>query len=290
LELPVDHYRKLARLMKHPGLQPDEKPSSTPSGANDITPEPDNDWGLSEHDLGGAGVMPDTRFLGVYSRHGIELALEESGLMGRLRQRGFRALRVTIDLDDPMGHTLRIQSGESDPLVVLEMKLRVNRKMEPGRHFLSVEWLLIQNARSTFKLSRQPLPGQKFPGLGLLRDTVAVLIVVCERMDLDGLIFTPTHFHLARMAQPMACFVDPTHQARLSAMLHAVRGLRLEEAARAVENGMVVDDITGEPVCWAPSPMVVPVAVSLKKYFGSTEYESLVAAASRNFLFRLTPG
>ena len=77
--------------------------------------------------------MPDTRFLGVFSRHGIELVLEESGLMDRLRQQGFSALRVGMDLDDPMGHTLRIQAGEIDPQVVVEMKLRVNRKMEPGR-------------------------------------------------------------------------------------------------------------------------------------------------------------
>ena len=117
LELPVDHYRKLARLMKHPGLMRDEMPSSGTSGGNDRAPDPDNDWGLNDHDLGGAGFLPDTRFLGVYSRHGIELALEESGLMERLRQRGFRALRVAIDLDDPMGHTLRIQAGETDPQV-----------------------------------------------------------------------------------------------------------------------------------------------------------------------------
>jgi len=290
LELPVDHYRKLARLMKHPGLQPDEKPSSEPSGDNNRAPIPENDWGLNEHDLGGAGVMPDTRFLGVYSRHGIELALEESGLMERLRQRGFMALRVAIDLDDPLGHTLRILAGETDPQVVVEMKLRVNRKMESGQPLLSVEWLLIQNAGTSFNLFRPLLPGQKFPGLGLLRDTVAVLIVVCERMDLDGLVFTPTHFHLARMSQPMASFADPVYQARLSALLHAVRNLRLNEAARAVETGSVEDTATGEPVLWEPTPMVIPVARSLKDFYGSTEYESRVAAARQDFHFRLTPG
>jgi len=47
-------------------------------------------------------MMPDTRFLGVFSRHGIEFVLEESGLLDRLRQQGFSALRVSMDLDDPM--------------------------------------------------------------------------------------------------------------------------------------------------------------------------------------------
>jgi len=290
LELPIDHYRKLARLMKHPDFLSDPKSTSATSNGKERVPEPDNDWGLNDQDLGGAGVMPDTRFLGVYSRHGIELALEESGLLERLRQLGFHALRVAMDLDDPMGHTLSILAGETERQVVVEMKLRVNRKLEPGRNFLSVEWLLIQDVRSSFELSRPLLPGQEFPGLGLLRDTAAVLIVACERRDLDGLVFTPTHFHLARMAQPMASFADPIHQARLAAMLHAVRNLRLNEAAGAVEKGLVVDDATGDPVLWVPAPMIIPVALSLKDYYGSMEYESRVAEARREFHFRLTPG
>ncbi len=281
LELPVDHYRKLARLMKHPELLSD---------GNERAPDPDNDWGLNDQDLGGAGLMPDTRFLGVFSRHGIELVLEESGLMERLRQQGFSALRVSMDLDDPMGHTLRIQAGEIDPQVVVEMKLRVNRKMEPGRTFLTVEWLLIQDVRTSFELSQPLLPGQKFPGLGLLRDTAAVLIVACERMDLDGLVFTPTHFHLARMVQPLASFVDPIHQARLASLLHTVRNLRLIEAARAVEKGEILDGITGETALWIPAPMVIPVAPYLKDYYGSAEYEAAVAVARDDFDFRLTPG
>jgi len=281
LELPVDHYRKLARLMKHPELLSDR---------NEKAPDPDNDWGLTDQDLGGAGMMPDTRFLGVFSRHGIELVLEESGLLDRLRQQGFSALRVSMDLDDPMGHTLRIQAGEIDPQVLLEMKLRVNRKMEPGRIFLVVEWLLIQDVRTTFELSRPLLPGQEFPGLGLLRDTAAVLIVACERMDLDGLVFTPTHFHLARMVQPLASFADPVNQARLAALLHTVRNLRLIEAARAVEKGKVTDGATGEAAMWIPAPMVIPVAPYLKDFYLSAEYEAQVAAARRGFNFRLTPG
>ena len=60
------------------------------------------------------------------------------------------------------------------------------------------------------------------------------------------------------MVQPMASFVDPVFQARLSALLYAVRNLRLNEAARAVEKEKVVDGKTGEPVAWIPAPMVIP--------------------------------
>jgi hypothetical protein len=284
LELPVDHYRKLSRLMKHP--QPD--PAASPG--NHLTRDPADDWGLNEQDLGGAGVIPDTRFLGIYSRHGIELALEESGLLERLRQRGFSALQVVLNLDDPLGHHLAIRAGKSAPQTVFEMKLRVDRGRMPGRSLLAVEWLLIQDTRTSFELSRPLLPGQEFPGLGLLRDTAAVLVVVCERRDLDGLIFTPTHYHLAFLAQPMGTFAEPDVQARMLALRHAVRNLRLNEAAQAVAEGRVIDEQTGRPVRWVPAPMIIPVSGPLKAYFGSREFEKKVAETRQGLQFRLTPG
>jgi len=287
LELPVDHYRKLSRLMKHPQLLIEDRPGAASANRS---ADPSDNWGLNEQDLGGAGMIPDTRFLGIYSRHGIELALEESGLMERLRLRGFKALQVVIDLDDPMGHTLAIRAGKVDPQTVIEMKLRVNRRLLSGKALLSVEWLLIQDTRTSFELSRPLLPGQEFPGLGLLRDTAAVLVVVCERRDLDGLVFTPTHFHLARLARPMGTFSEPAYQARMLALQHAVRNLRLDEAAQAVENGLVVDVETGEPARWVPSPMIIPVAPVLREYFGSEEFDEKVETARREFHFRLTPG
>jgi hypothetical protein len=287
LELPVDHYRQLARLMKHRPRSYATAPRKSRPGSG--KPAPGDDWGLTEQDLGGTGMLPDTLFLGVYSRHGLELALEESGLMDRLRARGFKALRVSFDLDDPMGHTLRIRAGEKEPQVVVEVKLRTNRQMQPGRTFLSVEWLLIQDVSSSFELSRPLLPGQRFPGLGLMRDIAAVLVVACERMDLDGLVFTPTHYHLATLAYPMAVCADPADQARLLGLRHAVRGLRLNEAARAVADGKVVMADTGEPAPWVPAPMVIPVAADLAEYFGSAEFESRVARARTGLRFRLTP-
>jgi len=286
LELPVNHYRQLAKLMKHPHLRAEDHPAGS---ARKPGIDAENDWGLHDHDLGGTGMVSDTRFLGVFSRHGIELALEESGLMERLRQRGFSALQVTLDLDDPLGHTLAIRAGADRPHTLLEMKLRVNRRLVARRKLLSVEWLLIQDTRTSFELSRPLLPGQEYPGLGLLRDIAAVLVVFCEKRDLDGLVFTPTHFHLARLAGPMGTFADPWHQGRMLALQQAVPNLRLGEAAHAVDTGRIMDAATGKPALWVPSPLVIPLTRPLKEMFTSREYLDKVEAARREFDFRLTP-
>ena len=73
------------------------------------------------------------------------------------------------------------------------------------------------------------------------------------------------------------------------ALQHAVRNLRLNEAARAVDRGLVLDEATGRPATWMPSPLVIPVADSLRDFFGSREFEAKVKAAQLEYRFRLTP-
>ena len=281
MELPVDHYRKLARLMKtNPHLMPDEEihdrgASSAPHPAGD-----QDDWGLTQEDIGPPGQSSDSHFLGLFSRYGVEMALEEYGLMDRLRRMGFQELQVGIDLTNPLGHTLRIQTGGMKPLVVFETRLRIDRTGESGRGFLAVEWLCIQDTRNSFEIGRPLLAGQKYPGLGLLRDTAAVLVVLCERLDLDGIIFTPSHFHLAAMSRPQAVNLDPSAEGQFQAVMQLLKDVRLREATALVENGGIVDENTGEILVWKPSPLVIPVSAELKNYFHSREFSDQVKSAA----------
>ena len=250
-ELPLDYYRKLGRLLKRPRRSRQAH---------------DDDWGLTLEEVAGAVAGQETRFLGRYTRHGIELAFEESGLLERLRDRGYRDLRLELDLSDPLGHLLRIVSDDADePLVLLEVRLRLDRAVLPGLTMLTVEWLLIQDAGERYEMTRPLLPGQRHPGMGLLRDTAAVLIVVCERLDLDGIAFTPSHYHLARMAHPAGRFADPGREGRYLAVTRAVGHLPLDEAAAAVHGGRVVDEASGEVAGWEPALVVIPVSDELRR-------------------------
>ncbi len=277
MELPVDVYRRLSRFLQNPKfLQQDTEADAA------------DDWGLQEEEFSGTGPMRQHLFLGAFSRHGLEMTLEELGLLDRLRAKGFDKLAVSMDLDDPLGHTLRISTRDDPPLTIFELKLRVDRTVDPGRGFLMVEWLLIQDARSTFEISRPLLPGQKYPGLGLLRDTAAVLIVACENLELDGLAFTPSHFHLACLADPQSRFLDPLKQARFLALRRATAHLRVEEAAGALREGRIRDAQTDRPARWEPGLMILPVSGPMKAFFTGKDYRKQVAAALQGFRFKLS--
>ncbi|MFO7654900.1 MAG: hypothetical protein R6X25_13945 [Candidatus Krumholzibacteriia bacterium] len=275
LTLPLDQYRRLGHLLANPER-------------SDAGEDESESWALTDADLGWSRGLGDDRFLGRYSRHGVEMALEESGLLQRLREKGYRHPRVEFDLADPLGHTVRVVSRD-DGVALIELKLRIDAKSEPPHRFLAVEWLLLQDAAQHFRLDRPLLPGQKYPGLGLLRDVAALLVVLGEGLDADGLLFVPAHYYIADRAHYVAHFLDPVHEARFRAVRRTLRHLKLHEASAAVESRRVRDRSTGEPYVYHPARLVIPLSERLRAGPHAQEYQAAVARAATGLAYELLP-
>jgi hypothetical protein len=244
---------------------------------------------LSEDDL--AGLMPGTggpsRFLGYFSSHGVELVLERAGVLPQLRARGFRTLRVDLDTREGPGHTLRIVSEDRPDELLVELRADRSRSAVPGMEVVSVEWLLLQNPREEFSERRPRLPGQQHPGLGLLRDFMGWLMVACEAHGLDGVFFVAAHYHIAMQSRRLVRPLHAVDEARLRAIARALEGVPLSAGTAAVEEGLLLDARTGEPVAWEPVATVLPVSRRLRARVSGPDYEAAVADESVRFAYRL---
>ncbi len=273
-ELVLEHFRRLRNRLDPAALR------SEPGNGG---------WRLTSEDLAGIlpGVPADTRFLGLLSRHGLELTLEEFGILRMLRARGFPNPHVEVDLTHPMGHTLRIWADATRRELLVELRASRSRSAVPGAEVLKLEWLLLQNPRARFRPERPPLPGQQHPGLGMLKEILCWLIVITEMAGLDGIYFVPSHYHVAAQSRSLVRFLDPVDEARFRAIRRALEGRPLAEATRLVEEGRVVDAATGEPVRWEGAAMVLPVSDRLRDVVFSDDYEERVREAERRFSHRL---
>jgi acetoin utilization deacetylase AcuC-like enzyme len=235
---------------------------------------------LTEEDLVGLlpGLPRATRFLGYFSRHGVELVLERAGILSQLRSRGFRGLRVDLEARDGNAPTLRIFSEEAEEQLLVEMRAERSRGAVPGMDVITLEWLLLQNPRGSFSERRPRLPGQQHPGLGLLRDFMGWLVVVCETHALDGVSFVAAHYHIAMQSRHLVSPLHPKDEARLRALAAALEGLPLPEATAAVAEGRVVDATTGAPAVWEPIATVLPVSERLRARVGGPAFEQAVEA------------
>lgn len=245
-----------------------------------LTSEPgDFSWKLTEEDL--AGIVPgaprQTRFLSYFSRHGVELLLERFGILDHLLARGFKRPTVEVDLSHPVGQTVWIYHGtdRSEPL----MELRVNRdsRLVPGCELLVIEWLLLQNPQAEFGPYQRPLPGQDHPGLGMLKEVFGWLVMVVEVLELDGIGYVPSTYHVAAQSRRMVSFLDPRHEAWMRALEKLFQDMPLAEASQMVAEGKVIIEATGEPLEWKGYAMVLPVSDALKERVSGEEYDRVVA-------------
>ena len=246
------------------------------------------DWGLTAEDV--AALSPGGgrrhRVLGRYTGQGLELLLERVSLLAHIRALGFAQPVLQLDLQQASWDTVRLFGAPDRRELLMEVRFRRDASRLAGMEVLYLEWLLLQNPRRAFLPGKRSLPGQRHPGLGLLREVSAWLLVLCQELGLDGMMYTPAGYFVATFGTR---FVDPVRQARFEAMRRALIGLRLVDASRAVEAGLVMDAVSGATIAWEPAPMVVPVSDRLRALVEGPEYEAALERALEPLSYRLRP-
>ncbi len=247
------------------------------------------DWELNAEDLQvlGARVGGDTRILGVYSRHGVELQLERLGILNQIRAKGFPSPTVTVDVSSSLGDTIRVYGDSDESELLIELRARRDRLSVPAMELLYVEWLLLQNPRKEFTAERPSLPGQEHPGLGLLRELVALLVVVCEKLGLDGIMFVPAHYYMAALGRRHLRFVKAEDAAIYDALSEAVSELDLAAATRAIDQGRVVEVVSGNQATWHTPQMILPVSRRLDRRFDGSDFGGAFQRARSGLSYRL---
>jgi acetoin utilization deacetylase AcuC-like enzyme len=248
-------------------------------------------WDLTEEDLVGIfpGMPHHTRFLDYFSKVGVELLLERFGILQQLRARGFKTPSVYLELDHPLGQTVRIFGDDERREPLVELRVRRSTREVPGFEVLQLEWMLLQNPREEFSENRPALPGQSHPGLGMLQEFFGWLVVMAETLSLDGVLFHPNHYHVAALSRRLTRFLDPQAEALFRTLASLLRRMPLEAASRAVDEGRVRDATTGGPVRWQGWPAVLPITERLRERTKGAAYEAAVDAARAQLNLALAP-
>jgi acetoin utilization deacetylase AcuC-like enzyme len=226
-------------------------------------------WTLSEEDVL-AGLDPhgpQNRLLGYYSAEGVELALERYSVLAQVRAYGFPSPSLVLDFSDSERQKVRVFGDDSRRELLMDLFVHLDLRTIPDMELLAIDWLLLQNPRAAFSPERPPLPGQEHPGLGLLTEVVGMLVLVCERLNLDGLLYVPSHYHLAALSARRGLrFLSAAHQAQYERIERHTSSMGFAEVSWAAEDGRLTDPGTGEPFAWKGEPMVLPVSERLKRH------------------------
>ena len=275
-EMTLARYRSLARHLSAADLD-QEKATE--------------DWGLTEADLVGdlGSTGGSSKFLGYYTRHALELAIEWAGLFDRLRSLGFYCPYLDLDLSNPSGHTVRLFADSTKAELLVELRLRIETSIVTEVRLLKIEWLLMQNPRAQFSHAKPRLPQQTHPGLGLVSDVISLLIVICDRLELDGIVFIPSHYHLVIKALHHLHFLHAEDRRWFEAVRTAVGDLSLLEATQVVAADRIGDRRDGSRIGWRAMPLVLPISESFSDRVERNEADSSSQPQARRFDFEVCP-
>lgn len=248
----------------------------------------------SADDLLAPGRAP-IRFLGYYTEAGLDAALREYGIARELKERGFGDFRLSLRRDDRYTSTLRcygIAAADGREHLLAETRCRLQDLPRPRwlppelssrlngcERCVRIEWMLLQNPLGRFEESRPPLPGQRFPGLGMGRQILEVLRILAWRLNVDAYVVHPFFVHNAVIYSRQFTFLEPRHQARLLAIVAAAGERPLQQIALAVEHGFLRSADDGRVVRWEATPQVSPLSRTLKALYESSAYAEAVKEA-----------
>ena len=243
-------------------------------------------------DLNMAPAQP-VRFLGFYTRAGMEHALHRLGVLSQLEQLGYRDLRIDFAAGNPgelVTLTGRFHPGGGTPgtghpgVAARLVEVSLEQQQIPGAgRVLFVHWLTLRHPKTSFREGRPQLPGQEQPGLGMAREAGALLARMAERLGLDGVALRPAWFHIAWASRSHFRFQDPALHARFLAMARDLpalfpgpAGFNLSAASRAVAAGEIGVSTDGGP--WAPLRWEPGLMVSFKTHSFKTDNGALTGA------------
>jgi len=227
--------------------------------------------------------------LGFSSEHGVRLVFERYGLLKTLRRRGFEP-HIRFDLQDPTARKLRIYDGVEDPhRLLIELTLAMEHRTLPNGYaceVLFINWLLMQDPYADFPPDHTPLPDQNHPGLGLFLRFGYLMRLTTMRLQCDGLVNHPAHFHNGVLYGKFCHFVDPMVEGRFLALKRDLEHLSLADATWALDNGRVFD-AKGRVVSWLPVDQMMPTTRGAQAWFESKRYKKRVERARLQWRFHV---
>lgn len=258
----------------------------------------DHSWPEKKGVLEKSPDTSDTLFLDYYSVEGVRLALESYGFLDEIRRKKLGEPKISIHRHEKGYDIVRVHTEKTEfPIVELVAQTAPldtqSAKLVPeakGHKFLHVRWLRMQNPLKKVKPDRPLLPGQDFVGLGLGREMMVLLQMVCNRLQLDGMVELPERLHNAALYFRRFRFLDPEIQGILTAILRDTQEHSLVELAWGMEIGALVHKETRKTYRWIAKEQVLPRAGPILLYLNSKEYRDKAKAVMEANHFSLKTG
>lgn len=237
------------------------------------------------------------RLLERFTKEQVRNALEDHGVWKQLADKGYPKADLKIHSLDPFRQSVRVLTSLEDPEddEHLLCELRVFDAWMNGIcpltqtpmsiDALVIDWLVFQNPHGVYTPDRPRLPGQKYPGLGIMRTCMAAILDLANEIGKEAVINIPEYYHNAVLYQPVFRFYSPYVEGRFLALQKFLHGLTLSDASSLIASCSLFDDAADKVFVWKPHEQVLGLIPRVIEYFDSEAYRRKVLEVEQSTSF-----
>jgi len=225
-------------------------------------------------------------FLGRYTKEKVVELLTKAGIIDVINKKGYTDILFTIHRDDAFTSRLFVNFDRPAKetrlieLILKETSFRPKKIFVDGFDLesltiLMIEWLALQDPKRGFSQERPRLPGQVYPGLGVLRKIQDFLYKLASVSGKDAIMDIPEYYHSAFIYSHVYSFYSPSESGRLQAMVRDLDNFPLADVSYAVSFGCLLNENTGKYEQWKPSEQIYPISDKLIEYVNHSEYNKI---------------
>lgn len=237
------------------------------------------------------GDKGSSLFLGKYAMNEVAAVLKKRNFFREAQKRNLWPLEFDLDSSEyPLQRLQIFYKAKSPENMIVDLKIKegafrpkkslASKIMLQEYKFLILEWLTLQNPLLSFSAERTPLPGQKYPGLGLGKKVVDIFIYLARITRQDGLLAFPAYFHNALLFTRYFNFISPEKQGEVQAIRKSFPEIPFKQLAWVVHLGCLKYR-EGKKYEWKAEEMVYPLNKPWKDYFDSKAYKGKVKESQR---------
>ena len=240
----------------------------------------------------------NNRLLERFSEDEVMRALSQKGVLQALSDRGFPQPKMTIRSMDPFRQTLKIftamDTPEDDEHLLCELRVFDSHLKGPcpitGKLFeidaLVIDWLNFQNPKGKFSPDKPRLPGQRYPGLGIMRISMSAILDLAREIGKEAVINIPEYYHNAILYRPAFHFFSAFVEGRFNVLERFFSGRSLADASNSIAAQRIFNETTNEVFVWKPHEQILGLTPRISDYFKSELYKQKVQEAESASRFR----
>ncbi|MBE7412610.1 MAG: hypothetical protein L6Q54_10145 [Leptospiraceae bacterium] len=243
----------------------------------DISKDLNTSLGL-EKEIFGKFTIDEVRDMLVYSN-----------MFTVLKERGYPDPILEIEVFSELDNRIFLKTKSNEILVHIRLKVSdfsLKKKNESFR-MVYIDWLLTQNIRfKNIRDAKKLFRGQKYPGLNVMTELTAFLLLLTRKLGAKGVFNIPEYFHDAVLFHKNFKFLDPIKEGKFRSLLSIFKKNNLRFLSNSIHNKKIFNVTENQVYEWQFGEMLYTDDDYLNNIVFDENYYDLVEKTKKSIQFK----